>query len=125
MATRRERQGKVSPSKSPNYGSVTGGARSVRVLAKGKPGEASMGMLKSGTSAIRSVRTLIKRDEAKGITQPEYKQVMLMSTGVKQSGQSGSVSIAAKDAMPPSGANQRRIRKAPVLGTIRRRLSGV
>lgn len=39
-------------------------------------------MLQSGSTKFRSVRTLIKKDISKGITQPEERQAMLTSGSV-------------------------------------------
>lgn len=59
--------------------------------------------------AIRSVRTLMKRDESKGITQPEFKTT-LQRAGVGTRQQSPSVVRQTPETPPASGRGTTRVK---------------
>lgn len=122
MATRRGRQRNVPLSRSTNYGAVTRGARGVRRLVATYAGEPASRLLSPGADRIRGVRTLIKKDIAKGVTQPEYRQAMLMDQGVHMSGKTQGVTIRQQrpETPTPTRANVRVIKPPrPAPGGIR------
>lgn len=126
MATRRGRQRSIARAKSPNYGAVTRGARGVRVLSARVVGRPAGRLLKGGSNSMRSIRTLIARDPAKGITQPEYRQAMLMDQGVHMSGEARGVTIKQQRPEGAVGANRgSRVVKPPRKGPLGRRNKGV
>lgn len=90
-----------------------------RRLRASKSGEPGVGLPRTNWPAqrkpmrsLRSIRTLMKRDESKGITMPEFKN-LLMRAGVGRR-KGGAAVLRQTPEMPPgTGTGQKTIRKAP------------
>jgi hypothetical protein len=115
----------VKRRRSPNYGVVTSGARGVRRLAKSVKGQPSVLLKRPSSTALRGVRTLIRRDPSKGITQPEARKALLtnqsiVAGGVRVDSRSQTAPVISKSKVTSPLAGQTKIRP-PRLGPLKRR----
>ena len=106
-----------------------------RIVRRSKSGEPGVGMRAQNWAVRayrwpivkkRSVRTLIKRNESKGRTMPEFDKITDQKGVDTGSGFATSVKtvMSSKRAPQPSGRNKRRVKKAGS-GPLKRRSRGI